>query len=755
MHTGEARVEAEGYVGIDVHYAARVMAAGHGGQTLLSDATRSLLGDAVDGITVRDLGSFWLKDMPSPVRLHQLIVPGLQESFPPLNKLAGGLTNLPEPRVALIGREAELAELTGLLRHGSGRLVTLTGTGGTGKTRLALQAARESESAFPAGVVFCDLAPVLDPTLLAASVAQTLGLRQEGDATSSEAVASFVGDRRLLLLLDNFEQIAEAGVVVGDMCDRCGELFFMVTSRVPLRIAGERVFPVGPLTPDAAAELLRARAEEAGVTLPDQGGEPQLLDELCDRLDRLPLAIELAAPRLRLFAPDQLLVRLRPSLPLLVGGARDAATRQHTLRATLDWSYGLLAPAAQATLARLAVFSGGFTIEAAEAVTGTDVAHLETLLDHSFLHRTAGNRLRLLETTREYALEQLVAGQELDEFRRRHARFFGQLAASLGPAHGGASSSIRLLVPELDNFRAALETLAGSDEARELAVALWPLWESLGLYGEGLERMKTALGAGRLPVDARGALAAGWFASLLGRADEARTFSRCALELARDLALVDVEIDALHTIGIAELGDGDLEASTATLTAAVELARGDGVPSALLVSSLLNLATVGFVAEGREPPAELVFEAHELAVESGDATMLAHAQLYLATLFADREQLQPGCEALELSIETLKPRVLAWHRVLPDRRRRPRSRRRRQSFGRRPARLGTRPVREHRTRSTAARAEDPGSGSGVLQGRSRRDGIRGSFAFGYTRPLLASIDAVHAMCEGAQRARRC
>src|SRR5215210_6697835 len=433
IHTGEPQLREGGYVGIDVHRAARICAAAHGRQVVVSETTQRLL----DGVPLRDLGEHRLKDLGDPVRLFQLG----EEDFPPLRSL--NQTNLPTQPNPLVGRERELSELTQLV--GEARLVTLTGPGGSGKTRLALEVAAELVERFDGGVFWVPLAAVTDPELVEATIGQAVG--------AQAGLAQHVGSKAMLLLLDNLEQVLEAAPGLSELLEQCTNLRLLVTSRALLRVAGEREYPVDPLPEDDAVTLFRERAASA---------EPiEAVREICRRLDGLPLAVELAAVRTRLLSPSELLERLEHALPILTGGRRDAPERQRTLRATIEWSYDLLADEEQQLFRRLAVFSGSFTIEAAEAVCDADLETLESLLEQSLVRRWASGRLGMLETISEYAREQLEASDEAERIARRHAEFFLELVqsahVSIEALYAGGTVKYHLVRPELANVRTALD----------------------------------------------------------------------------------------------------------------------------------------------------------------------------------------------------------------------------------------------------------------------------------------------------------
>ena len=386
LHTGTPHLTDEGYVGSDVHRAARIAAAGHGGQILVSAATATL----VDATSLRDLGLHRLKDLTAAERIYQL---GDTE-HPPLKTLHQ--TNLPVPATPFLGREAELAELATLIARDDVRLVTLTGPGGTGKTRLALHAAAAAAEAFPGGVWWVALAPLRDPTLVLESAATALG--------ASRDLAEHIGDTRLLLLFDNFEHLTAAAADLAPLLATCPNLTVLVTSREPLHLAGEHEYAVDPLAPNEAVELFLARALAARRDFVANGEVTQI----CERLDYLPLAIELAAARVKVLSPGALSERLEQRLPLLAGGARDLPERQRTLRATIEWSHELLTPDEQRLFARLAVFRGGCTLEAAETVADADLDILSSLVDKSLVRvRADSGRFWMLETIREFAAERL------------------------------------------------------------------------------------------------------------------------------------------------------------------------------------------------------------------------------------------------------------------------------------------------------------------------------------------------------------
>jgi predicted ATPase len=465
LHTGTPRVTEEGYVGIDVHLGARIAAAGRGGQVLLSKATR----ERVDG-EISDLGEHRLKDFAEPVWLFQVG----SDRFPPLKTISN--TNLPRPASSFVGRVREVEELEALLRDGV-RLLTLTGDGGSGKTRLAIEAAAELVPDFRNGVYWVGLASLRDPGLVLDTIAQTLGAK--------DGVAEHVGERELLLLLDNFEQVIEAAPDLASLVEACPNLRMLVTSREVLRVRGELAYQVPPLGDPEAVELFCVRS---------QLDLEEAIAELCRRLDNLPLAVELAAARTSVLSPSQILEGLGGRLDLFKGG-RDAG-RQQTLRTTIAWSHDLLHDSEKQLFARLSVFRGGCRLEAAEKVGEANLDVLQSLVDKSLLRHT-GERFWMLETLGAYANEQLEASGEADELRRRHADHYLALAEEAYPnLRGDPKQWLDRLEQEHDNLRAALDRLEALGDiqlALQLAGALYRFWYMRGLFAEGRTRLERLL----------------------------------------------------------------------------------------------------------------------------------------------------------------------------------------------------------------------------------------------------------------------
>jgi predicted ATPase/class 3 adenylate cyclase len=521
LHTGEPLLAAPKYVGLDVHKAARLMAAGHGGQVLISQSTRDLVGNEFE---LRDLGEHRLKDLSASQRLYQLG----DADFPPLKTLYR--TNLPTPATPLIGRKRELSEVAALLASEHVRMLTLTGPGGTGKTRLALQAAASVADDFPDGVFWVPLAALRDPALVLEAAAHALGTK--------EPLVKHIADRRVLVVLDNFEHLVAASVDVAAVLATCPRLRVLVTSRERLQLSGEREWPVPPLERSDAVELFTQRARALGVDADRNGA----VAELCARLDDLPLALELAAARTKLYSPERLLQRLGQRLDLLKAGARDADPRQQTLRATIEWSYDLLTLDEQTLFARLAVFVGGCTLEAAEEVCDADPDTLASLLDKSLLRRR-GDRFLMLETIREYAAERLAEAGQLGAVQHRQAQFVLALgeAAKSGLASSEVARWMTVLEQEQSNLRAALAYFREAnrrDEELRLLLATEAYWYMRGSSREGLtwiEALLTKMPDERTSQRGEALTLAAVFANAVNDYDEATTYGLEAVEILREL----------------------------------------------------------------------------------------------------------------------------------------------------------------------------------------------------------------------------
>jgi predicted ATPase len=582
LHTGRPGRIDEGYVGKDVHLGARVAASAHGGQIVLTKAAAEA---AARPLT--DLGEHRVKDFDEPVWLFQ--VGG--ESFPPLKTISN--TNLPRPASSFIGREREVEEVVSLLADGA-RLVTLSGPGGSGKTRLAIEAASELVGRFGHGVFWTGLATLRDPALVVPTIAQSLGAQSD--------LAEHIGDRDTLLLLDNLEQVIGAAAALADLVEACPNLRLLVTSRELLRVRGEVDYQVLPLAARDGVALFRERS-----------GLPACpaVEELCRRLDEMPLALELAAARTKVLSPEQILDRLGERLDLFKGG-RDADPRQATLRATIEWSYDLLTADEQRLFARLGVFAGGCTLDAAEAVCGAELDTMQSLVEKSLVRHT-DNRFWMLETIRELAEERLAASDEADELRRRLAEYLLVLgeAANLTAESDGPERP-ELVRPELDNFRGAIDWAIEHDLelAFRLAISLEQLWVMHDPY-EGALRLGTLLERGDDVAAELRALAlrafgeSTWIAGDLEAGGRLMEQSLEEFERIGDERAVAV---GLHRLGVGALMAGDLPRSRELLEASMEMCRSR--PNPKLEADIAG--KLGWV-ERREGNRERALELFELS----------------------------------------------------------------------------------------------------------------------------------------------
>ncbi len=513
VHTGQIQLRDEGnYAGPTINRTARLRDLGHGGQTLLSGATEPLVVDWLPADAwVTELGTHELRDLPRPERVVQLCHPDIRNEFPPLRTAKTVDTpTLPVQLTSFIGRGTQIADVRTLLADN--RLVNLTGAGGAGKTRLAVEIAARIGPDYPDGVHYVDLAPVTHADVVPVTVARALGLPDQPGRSTMDGVVRVIGERQMLVVLDNCEHLLEpAAALVTQLLGACPALRLLATSREPLGVPGEVTFLVPSLSlADEAIELFadRARRNRPDFVVTEQNSGT--VQEICRRLDGMPLAIELAAARVRALSLDDILGSLHDRFRLLTGGARTAVRRQQTLRASVDWSHTLLTESERTLFRRLAAFLGGFDLDAAQAVAGTTeieryqvLDQLSLLVDKSLVvaENTSGRtRYHLLETVRQYALEKLGESGEADEVRSRHCEHFTALAGALDePARPDYLEHLQRADTEIDNLRAAFgwSLEAGDSEtALRLASALYPLWQDGGRNGEGLAWLESALGTG-------------------------------------------------------------------------------------------------------------------------------------------------------------------------------------------------------------------------------------------------------------------
>jgi predicted ATPase/class 3 adenylate cyclase len=592
LHTGEGILGGDQYLGMDVNRTARIAASAHGGQVLISDATRALVAPTLPSdVTLRDMGEHRLKDLPYPEHLYQLVIQGLPSDFPPPKSLDVRPNNLPLQMTSFVGRTAEVAAVIDRLK--TARLLTLTGPGGTGKTRLALHVAADALLDFAHGAFFVDLSATSDPLLVPAALATALGVREDPARPLLDSVRDHLLDKEVLLVLDNFEQVLPATAVIDDLLKAAPKIKALVTSRSVLRLYGENEYPVPPLSLPAASAQLdvtalsqieavalfieRALAVNPGFRITDDNAAA--VAAICVRLDGLPLAIELAASRAGLLSPNELLGRLEKRLSLSTAGASNLPERQRTLRGTLEWSYDLLQAPEQSLLVRLSVFAGGATVEAAEAVAnragdlGVDsLEALGSLVEKSLLRRVeaaAESRFVMLETVREFGRERLEQSREVDDTCRHHAEFFAALSETAAPEFTGVDQAAwqDRFEREHDNLRAAL---TWSIESREpeaglrIAASVWRFWQQRGHIADGRHWLDRLLAlpesAGTTPL-ARAYLAAGGLAWWQADLETSGRDYEKSLATAQETGAQATEVEALFNLAYLPIPEGDLDRS--------------------------------------------------------------------------------------------------------------------------------------------------------------------------------------------------
>ena len=582
LHTGDGSLGGDNYAGLDVHRAARIAAAGHGGQVLVSDTTRTLAEHALpEGVGLRDLGEHRLKDLTHPEQLFELVVEGLRQEFPPLRTLDPVLHNLPVQLTSFLGREADVVEVRRAVADS--RLVTLTGPGGTGKTRLALEAAAAASGSIPDGAWFVPLAAIADPSLLATTIVEALGLRYPAGTAHDQLVQHFES-RDALLVLDNFEQLLPAAPTLAELLRACPKLRILVTSRAPLRVSGEQEVPISPLpgpkpgTVATSAEAVarfpavqlfteRAMAARPNFELTDD--DAATVAEITARLDGLPLAIELAAALVKLLSPRAILDRLERRLDLLTGGPQDLPQRQRSLRDAIAWSYELLDEKPRLLLEHLAVFAGGASYEMVEEVCAPDDPNmlldaLRTLVDQSLVVQSDDDgepRFSMLGAIRDFAVEQLEARSEAGEVRRRHAEALRALAREVDLGMNGPDEGawVGRISREFDNLRAAV-TWGIAEREVDLVLSTVHSLFRYALFRSNDEIFAWSEAAIELPgatdhhLFAATCGGAGWGATLRGDLARAREFGDRGLAAAPDPDDPErlISLEALSTIAMFE-----------------------------------------------------------------------------------------------------------------------------------------------------------------------------------------------------------
>ncbi|HEY9288457.1 MAG TPA: adenylate/guanylate cyclase domain-containing protein [Candidatus Dormibacteraeota bacterium] len=607
IHTGEGVLSGPDYVGMDVHRAARIAAAAHGGEIVISAATEALVAQALPpGCRLRDLGEHHLKDIVNPEHLYDVVVEGLPADFPPLRTLDARPNNLPIQLTPFIGRDAQLEETKQLMT--TTRLLTLTGAGGTGKTRLALQLAAETLADYPDGTFFVDLSAITDPVLVPAVIAKALGVQEEGGVPILDTLKHNLGSKAMLLVLDNFEQITAAAPVVEELLTAAAGLKILITSRVVLALRGEREYEVPPMAlPDAQQssdpEILkrspairlfldRAAAVEPRFRLTPENAPA--IAGIATRLDGLPLAIELAASRVKVLPPEQILSRLQQSTSFLTSRSRTLPERQRTLRGAIDWSYELLTEDERRLFTQLSVFRGGWTIEAAEAVTDLDHAPLDaldgvaSLLDKSLVRVLDPDhgqpRFSMLETIREFGQDRLAESGALDSVRQRHCEYFLERAIDSEAQLTGPDQTkwLDYWESELDNVRAALRWAVDTQRfelAQQGAGALWRFWHQRGHLSEGRRWIDEVLAQpGAPPTAARAKALTGGGGIAWWQVDHpaARRYYTEALQIERELGDQSRLAEALFNQAFVLGAGGDVQEAGKTLEESVSLFRAAG-----------------------------------------------------------------------------------------------------------------------------------------------------------------------------------
>ena len=607
LHTGQGTLGGDNYVGLDVHRAARIAAAGRGGQLLVSATTRGLVEDTLpEHVTLRDLGDHGLRDLERPERLYQVVIPGLPADFPPIRSAEPRQGNLPTPLASFVGRERPLRDVKDLVSRS--KLVTLTGPGGTGKTSLALRAAADLQAEMEDGAFLVRLGSIADPDLVIPTIARALGIAEQAERPPLELLIEHLRTRNVLLVLDNFEQIMAATEAVGELLGQTPRVRTLVTSREALGLRGEQQYPVPPLeTPDLAnlpaldrlaryeaVSLFVARASAVRQGFALTADNAAAIAEICARLDGLPLAIELAAATTKVLSPQALLARLVHRLPLLGGASRDVPARQHTLRDTIAWSYDMLPERQRELFARLSVFAGGFTLAAAESVcadrVGDTFEGVASLVNKSLLGQVETSaedpRFAMLGTIREFAADQLAASGQEEALERLHAEHFLAFAERAEPELTGSrpASFLDALSADDDNLRAALDramTRGWIELALRLGPALWRYWQMRGHLREGSERLGRLLAMPGIETHPAGHVA------------------------------------VLEAAGSVAYWMGDFPAAQRAYERVLARSREDGDPRAI-AESLYNLAfPVHFQGADAEASA-LLHEAAELFGQAGD-----------------------------------------------------------------------------------------------------------------------------------------
>ena len=679
IHTGEAEAQANGeYRGyLAMSRVQRLMSAGHGNQTLISLATQELVRDKLpENITLHDLGERRLKDLIHPEHIYQLDVKGLAKEFPALKTLDVQLNNLPTQLTPFIGREREIAAVLGLLRMPEVHLVTLTGPGGIGKTRLSLQIAADLLDEYRDGVWFVELASVTDPELVLPTIASTFKVKESAETTIEQALHDHLRKRELLLVLDNFEQVVSAAPKITQLLNAASKINIVVSSREVLRLRGEHSYPVPPLgLPDSkrhqtaavlaqyeAIALFVQHAQAVNPSFVLDEDNASIIADICSRLDGLPLALELAAARTRLFKPAVMLEKLKNKLDVLTSGARDLPRRQQTIRSTIDWSYDLLVDAEKVLFARLGIFVGGWTLDSAESVCSADGSvnvsnGIESLLDKSLIRQIEGNnsetRFTMLETIREYAHEKLSQGADFDSIRHKHAKHLTALLENVFNAAGSSEEVtwFARLDEEFDNLRSAMEWTLQSDQPDLAFLAARPFyyWRQRANYREPLNWLERAF-AIRADISANQrahALSkAGALAENLGEMVSAKKYFEAALNIYREVNDQAGISNVFNSLGGIARSEGDFENARQLYEESLRL---DGSVSFGTSMTLLNLGTLARIRSDWEESHAHFLRARGICEQLDMETGVSYADYFLGVLALVQGKLDEAQTYLETS----------------------------------------------------------------------------------------------------------
>ena len=661
IHTGKAELQADGdYSGyMTLSRAQRLMSAGHGGQILISLATQELVRDELpQGITLRDMGEHRLKDLIHPEHIYQVDAPDLPSTFPALKTLDAQLNNLPTQLTPFVGRERETAAILGLLRNPDVHLVTLTGAGGTGKTRLSLQVAAELLDEFEHGVWFIELASITDPELVLPTIAATLKVKESAETTIEQALQNHLRNRQLLLALDNFEQVVNAAPKLTQLLNAAPKIKIMVSSREVLRLRGEHDYPVPPLgLPETkrrqtAAVLAQYEAIALFVQHAQAANSSFILDEenasivadICSRLDGLPLAIELAAARSRLLKPAMMLEKLQNKLDVLTSGARDLPRRQQTIRGAIDWSYDLLDDAEKVLFARLGIFVGGWTLDSAESVCGGEgsvnvLNGIESLLDKSLIRQMEGRsgetRFTMLETIREYAFEKLSQRDEFQSIQQARTNNIAELLEKARVASGlhEEATWFTRLDDELDNLRAAVEwTLNNSQHILAMLGGRIPVyWFSRVNPREPLSWLERALTMqANVPQKDKAYLfnSAGNLYMELRDTPRAKMYFELALPIFHNENDGDGISRVLNNLGNIAWSEKNFEKARELYDESLLYDREDRNA----FGTLINLGSIAKIQGNWEESRKYYIRARETGEQTNSETVVAASTLFLATL---------------------------------------------------------------------------------------------------------------------------